>query len=311
MRSIYLSLVALLLAAAPLACAKKGESQDKNKQAAAKAPLKKAGSPTDKAVEKPTSAADVKLAEPARTEGKAEPDANEAEGQDAPADKTDKEVAPVDEVKDAPPTDDTVVATEVVAAPVPKPIPADAKADIDQIVHLPFAEVNKRLKRYVPVPMEWDKTLLTEEEIKLVKVLVRAARVMDHLFWLQASPDGLDWRRMLASRKDPEFRMLFHYLMINYGAYDRLNANEPFLGDQQKPAGAGYYPTDMAKEEFEKWLHDHPDDEKAFKSNFTVIRRTKEGLAAIPYSDEWGRELKAGNKLLLDAADITSNKSLK
>jgi len=166
----------------------------------------------------------------------------------------------------------------------------------------------------VPVRIGWDKTLLDEKEMELVRVLIRAARVMDHLFWEQASPDGLEWRSKLARlarTQDPDYRTIFHYLMINYGAYDRLANNEPFVGDKPKPKGANYYPVDMTKEEFDKWIAEHPEDEKAFKSNFTVIRREEGKLVAVPYSKEWDRELKAARKLMVEAAGLTDNKSLK
>ena len=45
------------------------------------------------------------------------------------------------------------------------------------------------------------------------------------------------------------------FVMINYGPWERLNGNEPFIeGFGNKPAGANYYPVDMSKEEFEKLL---------------------------------------------------------
>jgi hypothetical protein len=39
---------------------------------------------------------------------------------------------------------------------------------------------------------------------------------------------------------------------INYGSWDRLDGNKPFVeGIVEKPAGANYYPKDMSKAEFE------------------------------------------------------------
>ena len=177
--------------------------------------------------------------------------------------------------------------------------------------HLPIDEIKKRQKRFAPVKITWDKSLLNEKEVELVKTLVRAARVMDHIFWMQASPDGLEWRKKLAKRRDLDSRALFHYLMVNYGIYDRLSDNEPFIGDQPRPAGAGYYPVDITKEEFEKWLADHPDDAKTFKSQFTVIRRQGDKLVAQPYSQAYARELQAAHRLLLQAAGQAENESLK
>ena len=178
-------------------------------------------------------------------------------------------------------------------------------------VHMDVSEVAKRQKQFVPVRIEWDQGLLNEQEKELVRTLVRAARVVDHIFWIQASPDGLEWRKKLAQLRDPDSRALFHYLMTNYGAYDRLDDNAPFLGEHPKAEGANYYPTDLTKEEFNSWLETHPEDAKAFKSNFTIIARKDGGLVAIPYSEAYKRELQAAHRLLTQAAEQTDNASLK
>ena len=177
--------------------------------------------------------------------------------------------------------------------------------------HLDEAELKKRLRQYVPVRISVDETNLTDNDKEIIKKLVQAANIMDVLFWKQASPQGLEWRRKLARAQTPVSRLLFHYLMINYGPWDRLADFEAFAGEEEKPLGGSFYPLDMSKEEFEKWVADHPDQEKAFKSNFTVIRRDGEGLNAVPYSKEYKRELRAAAKALNDAAALTKNRSLK
>ena len=68
----------------------------------------------------------------------------------------------------------------------------------------------------------------------------------------------------------------------------------------------------MTKAEFEGWIADHPDDEAAFKSGYTVIRRDENGgLTAIPYSVYYKQWLEPAAALLKKAADITTNASLK
>ena len=168
-----------------------------------------------------------------------------------------------------------------------------------------------RQARFVPTRLTWEKSLLDEKETELVRTLVRAARVMDHLFWMQASPDGLEWRQRLAQERTPQGRALFHFLMTNYGAFDRLGNGEPFLGDKPKPKGANYYPVDLTVEEFDRWLAANPGDAEAFRSNFTVIRRDGDRLKAVPYSEEYKRELEAAARLLEQGATQTDNVSLK
>jgi hypothetical protein len=204
--------------------------------------------------------------------------------------------------------DVTAQQPEVIASAPPKKVERKTGKDFE---YMDISEVAKRQKRFVPVRIEWDQSLLTDNEKELVRTLVRAARVIDHIFWMQASPDGLEWRKKLAQLRDPESRTLFHYLMINYGAYDRLDDNAPFLGNQPKAEGANYYPTDMTKEEFTAWLEQHPEDEKAFKSTFTTIAREGDKLIAIPYSKAYNRELQAAHRLLTQASELAENASLK
>ncbi len=258
-------------------------------------------------------------------EGKPTPSKKTSEPSPAPAPEepsTDVAAAqPTPEATDVTPATDTnstaptatpdVAATkaEVVASPPAKKVVA--KKPGSDFQHMDIAEIGRRQKKFVPVRIEWDQSLLSDKEKELVRTLVRAARVVDHIFWIQASPDGLDWRKKLAQLRDPESRALFHYLMINYGAYDRLDNNAPFLGDQPKPDGANYYPSDLTKEEFNRWLENHPEDEEAFKSTFTVIAREAEKLVAIPYSQAYKRELQAAHRLLTQASEQADNVSLK
>ncbi len=93
---------------------------------------------------------------------------------------------------------------------------------------------------------------------------------------------------------------------------DRLAERRPFVGSRTRPAGAGYYPEDLTKEDFEAWVAKHPGDKDKLTSTVTVVRRGKDGgLVAVPYSQEYAEWLKPAAKLLREAAAITGNASLK
>lgn len=98
---------------------------------------------------------------------------------------------------------------------------------------------------------------------------------------------------------------------IMFGPFDRLEDNEPFIGTEKKPLGANFYPEDMTKEEFENWIKQHPEDEKSFTSEFTVIRRQNGKLVAIPYSEYYKDYLIRISNLLKEAAEYADNPSLK
>ena len=43
--------------------------------------------------------------------------------------------------------------------------------------------------------------------------------------------------------------------------------------EAKKPLGAGFYPTDMTKDEFEKYVAAHPSQKDELQGLFTVVRR--------------------------------------
>ena len=83
---------------------------------------------------------------------------------------------------------------------------------------------------------------------------------------------------------DPAVRS---FVELNYGPWDRLDGNAPFVpGFGAKPPGAGFYPVDMTKEEFERA------DLPGKTGEYSVIRRDPAGkLTVVPYSVEWREPL--------------------
>lgn len=73
----------------------------------------------------------------------------------------------------------------------------------------------------------------------------------------------------------------------------------------------GFYPVDMTRQEFERWIQNNPEDRANFTSLYTVIQRRGDRLVAIPYSEIYLETLQSAAFLLREAADITSNPSLK
>jgi hypothetical protein len=172
-------------------------------------------------------------------------------------------------------------------------------------------EIQNKMARYSPTEVTFDASLLSEAQKGVVKKLVEAADLLDRIFWKQASHEGPVLREKLAASEDPLDKVILEYLEINYGPYDRLDENENFYGTEEKPLGAGYYPADMTKEEFNQWIEAHPEDREAFESLFTVIERRDGGLAAVPYSEAYREELEEAARLLREAAALAENPSLK
>lgn len=167
--------------------------------------------------------------------------------------------------------------------------------------------IEKRLARYATVRLEADLSGLTEKERRMIPLLKNAARVMDELFWLQAYGDKLT---LLAKVKDPAAR---RYVEINYGPWDRLEGNAPFLeGFGPKPLGANFYPPDMTKEEFEAAVRVSSDGGRQLKSPYTLVRRDAQGkLFAQPYHQAYSLLLNVAARNLRDAAKLADDAGLR
>ncbi len=173
-------------------------------------------------------------------------------------------------------------------------------------------DIEKRVAQFAPVPLSADTSALTAEDRQVLDKLVEAARLMNEIFLRQASAGNPALREQLKTYNGEHADAVRQYFTINFGPWDRLEERKPFLGDKPHPPGAGYYPEDMTKEEFEGWVSQHPGDKEKFSSTVTVIRRGPDrGLTAVPYSQEYAEWLKPAAKLLREAAALTHNASLK
>ncbi|WP_300670250.1 Zn-dependent hydrolase [Soonwooa sp.] len=155
-------------------------------------------------------------------------------------------------------------------------------------------------QKYAKVNLTTDISHLTTKEKEVLKLMFKAAKVMDDLFWQQAYGD----KTKLLSKLSGEAK---EYAVINYGPWDRLNNEKPFVaGVGARPEGATYYPTNMTKDEFEK--ANVPDG----KSSYTVVKRDTNGvLYSVPYSIEYKTKLQEAAKYLNEASAIAEDAGLK
>jgi len=160
---------------------------------------------------------------------------------------------------------------------------------------------------YATVPLTTDLAELSDEERRMIPLLIEAAKRMDAIFWKEAWGDR---KELMARIDDPAMR---RYAEVNYGPWDRLDGNAPFVyGVGPKPAGARFYPEDLTKEAFEAHLAEHPEQKEAFESLYTVIQRDAAGeLVAVPYSQAFAAETEAAAALLDEAARLAGDAGLK
>ena len=169
-------------------------------------------------------------------------------------------------------------------------------------------DLEERIAVYAPFEMEVPHDLLDERDEETLRELYLAAKVMDELFLRQVSGGNVALREKVRATGNDN---LITFFDLNFGPWDRIGDNTPFIGQSEKPLGADFYPVDMTKEEFEAWIEEHPEEKEAFESEFTVIRRGETGgLEAIPYSVEYAELLDEAAAHLERAADLSKNESL-
>lgn len=182
-----------------------------------------------------------------------------------------------------------------------QPATEDSSTQTETDESLAMTPPEELLEKYTSVQLTTDISQLSENDKELIPILIEAAQIMDVLFWHQAygHQDSL-----LDEVEDVELQK---FVEINYGPWDRLNNNEPFIeGVGPKPAGANFYPADMSKEEFENASLENK------TSLYTLIRRDTTGnLTAVPYSQAFRQQLEEAAALLRQASDLAENEALK
>ncbi|WP_345161386.1 dipeptidyl-peptidase 3 family protein [Pontibacter saemangeumensis] len=161
--------------------------------------------------------------------------------------------------------------------------------------------LQQKLEMYTTVRLTSDLEGLSAKEKQMIPLLIEAADIMNGLFWYEAYEQRDSLLNALGS--DAAKR----YVQINYGPWDRLNNNEPFIaGVGPKPDGANFYPADMTKEEFEQ--ADLPDK----TSQYTFLRRDASGkLVTVPYHVQFQAEVQRAADLLKQAAALAEDAGLK
>ncbi|MGM0551319.1 MAG: dipeptidyl-peptidase 3 family protein [Bacteroidota bacterium] len=161
--------------------------------------------------------------------------------------------------------------------------------------------MEEKVAEFAEVELTADISHLSENQKQMLGHMFEAAYIMDDLFWKEAYGDK---NKLLNGISDEATKA---FVKINYGPWERLNNNEPFIkGIEAKPAGAQFYPEDMTKEEFKAL------DDDAKSSLYTLIRRDSEGnLKVVPYHQAFKAEVEKAATHLKEAAKLAENESFK
>ena len=169
-------------------------------------------------------------------------------------------------------------------------------------------DMQRRQSEYTSVRLAADTSTLTPTERQMIPLLIDAAKAMDPIFWQQTygSRDSL-----LANVNDAGIR---RFIDINYGPYDRLDNNAPFIPEVgPRPDGANLYPKDLTKPEFEAILAKGPKAHAdSLKDLYTLVRRGPDSsLIAIPYHVAFKEQNEIAAAKLREAAKLAEDPGLK
>ncbi len=188
--------------------------------------------------------------------------------------------------------------------------PAGPARDADSALRV-APDVAARKARFARETLQADTSGLSAADRQALDHLVRAAGIMDEVYLRQAWAGNPEFSKGVAALSGKDAQAARDYYRIMAGPWDRLAEFEPFIGAAKHPPGAGFYPEDMTKDEFEAAVASGRDVRKAFTSPTTVIRRENGKLVAVPYSKEYGQLLSEAAGELRAAASATGNESLR
>ncbi len=190
-----------------------------------------------------------------------------------------------------------LAACQKAESPEPAEPPREAIGEPAVAVREAPAKQPSRFDIYATVRLTADLGHLDEQQKQMIPLLIEASKIMDELFWLQAYGDK---GPLLSSIEDPA---MSRFADINYGPWDRLAADQPFVeGAGPKPLGAEFYPADMSKQEFDAW------DQEGKDGLYTLVKRNDDGsLGLQPFSEAYGPQLARAAGLLREAADLATD----
>lgn len=164
-----------------------------------------------------------------------------------------------------------------------------------------LADAKEKVNDYAYYELKADLSHLTQSEQKLLPIFIEIADIMDNLFWKQTYGDKDELMKQIDDPATAE------YALINYGPWDRLDGNQPFVkGFGAKPDVCKYYPLDMTAKEFDNLKDPNKN------SLYTVIRRNDDGSLFVRwYHEEYKNEISKVCSLLEKAIAITDNPEMK
>lgn len=171
-------------------------------------------------------------------------------------------------------------------------------------------DLNKRLSKLEPVSLRFDARTLPAPHRELLKLLVDATALTHEAFLHQLYPPGVALRDSLAKLHDEVGTKLHQLVVRNGGPFDKMDGYANFVDSVKHPLGAGVYPPDLTKAEFESYVFGHPSQAVQLTNPFTVVRKHGDSLVAVPYHVEFEPWIRPVADLLNKASAIAGTPQL-
>ncbi len=174
----------------------------------------------------------------------------------------------------------------------------DKKTDV--LEETSKSELQQKVEEYAYFDLKTDLSQLSENDKQLIPIFFEIGQIMDDLFWEQTFGP----KSSLDTIQD---KWMKEFALINYGAWDRLDNDKPFLpGYGAKPATCNYYPQDLTLEEYEAFQDKNKD------SHYTVLVRNSDGsLKSVWYHEFYKEKIDKVCALLDKAINICENPAMK
>ncbi len=173
------------------------------------------------------------------------------------------------------------------------------------------AGLEERLAAFPPMPIEAELAALDETERRVVDTLARALGGIDEVYLRQVDRRNPLYRTQLAAVPGRSGHLLLDAFSLHAGLYERQLGRAAFVvGAPPRPPGAGFYPSDLTVEEWERTLRAEPDREAELIGTTRVVVRDGDALRGVPYGKHYAAQLEPVARSLRDAGLLTRDDGL-
>lgn len=176
-------------------------------------------------------------------------------------------------------------------------------------------QLQQMMAKFAPVDLKVDTSKLSVGDRAALGKLIQASRILDQIFLRQMWAPNPALYQKLKRDQSPLGKARLEAFWLYKGPFNDLDDHKAFLPavPARKPLGAGFYPEDMTRQQFETWVATlSPEARAEAEGFFTEIERGPGNtLRAVKYSEAYKKELTECARLFREAATLTGNLSLK